>query len=54
MTLVMSVTNTLLPLLYLLVFGTYLWLFRSDNPTPQRVASRLAAAVVLLHLAEEM
>jgi len=54
MTMVLSVANTLLPLLYLLVFGTYLWLFRSDNPTPQRVASRLAVAVVLLHLAAEI
>ena len=54
MTVVMSVANTLLPLLYLLVFGTYLWLFRSDNPAPRRIASRLAGTVVLLHLAAEI
>jgi ABC-type uncharacterized transport system permease subunit len=54
MSVVLSVANTLLPLLYLLVFGTYVWLFRSDNPTPRRIASRLAATVVLLHLAAEV
>lgn len=54
MTVVLSVANTLLPLLYLLVFGTYVWLFRSDNPTPRRVASRLAGAVILLHLGAEV
>lgn len=50
MNLVVSVGNVLLPLLYLVVWVFYIWIFRSDNPLPRRVASRLTAAVVLLHL----
>ncbi len=53
MNVVLSVANVLLPLLYLVVWGTYLWLFRSNDPLPRRLASRLAAGVVLLHLATE-
>jgi len=50
MTLVVSVTNVLLPLLYLTSFVLYVWIFRSDSKTPRRLASRFTAAVVLLHI----
>ncbi len=50
MELFVSVTTVLLPLLYLVVWTLYIWIFRSDNPLPRRVASRFTAAVVLLHV----
>jgi HemX protein len=51
MTLVVSVTTVLLPLLYLVSWGLYLWIFRSDNITPRRIASRFTAVVLLIHIA---
>jgi ABC-type uncharacterized transport system permease subunit len=54
MNVVLSITNVALPVLYLMVFGFYLWLFRSDNPTPRRIASRFTLFVVLFHLAAEI
>lgn len=51
MTLIVSVTNVLLPLLYLVSFVLYIWIFRSDSKTPRRLASRYTAAVLLLHIA---
>lgn len=54
MTVFLSLANVALPVLYLMVFGFYLWLFRSDNPTPRRIASRFTAAVILFHLATEI
>lgn len=50
MNLFVSVTTVLLPLLYLAIWVLYVWIFRSDNPLPRRVASRFTAAVVLLHV----
>lgn len=50
MTLFVSVTTVLLPLLYLVSWVLYVWIFRSDNPLPHRLASRFTAAVVLLHV----
>jgi len=50
MTVALSLTNVLLPLLYLVVWVLYVWLFRSDNPLPRRIASRFSAVVVLIHL----
>lgn len=51
MNLALSVADVLLPLLYLVSWGLYLWVFRSDNPLPRRIASRFTAGVALLHLA---
>ena len=53
MTVLLSLANVALPVLYLMVFGFYLWLFRSDNPTPRRIASRFTAFVILFHLGAE-
>ena len=54
MTVLLSLANVALPVLYLMVFGFYLWVFRSDNPTPRRIASRFAAAVALFHVGAEI
>lgn len=51
MNLVLSVADVLLPMLYLVAWGLYLWVFRGDNPLPRRLASRFTLAVALLHLA---
>ncbi len=50
MAVLLTLGNVLLPLLYLVVFGLYLWLFLDDNPWPRKVVSSLAAATVLTHL----
>ncbi|MCP4573897.1 MAG: cytochrome c biogenesis protein CcsA [bacterium] len=50
MNLVLSVADVLLPLLYLVAWSLYLWVFRSDNPLPKRLASRFALAVAVVHL----
>lgn len=52
MVVLLSLFKVLLPLLYLVVWGAYLWLFRSEHPTPRRWSTRLAVATVLLHVAE--
>jgi len=51
MNVVLSVADVLLPLLYLVAWVFYLWVFRSDNPLPRRVASRFTVAVVFVHMA---
>jgi HemX protein len=51
MTVMMSVFKVLMPLVYLVVWGTYLWLFYTDHPTARRLCTRLAIATVLLHTA---
>ena len=51
MTAILSLATVTLPLLYLVVFGAYVWLFREDHPVPRRICSRLAAITVLLHVA---
>jgi len=50
MVVLLTLGNVLLPLLYLVVFGLYLWLFLDDHPWPRKVVSHLAAATVLTHL----
>ena len=50
MNLFVSVTTVLLPLVYLVVWVLYVWIFSPDNPLPRRMASRFTAAVVLLHV----
>ena len=44
----------LLPIGYLLVWADYLWLFYTDDPRARRTCSRLAAVVVLLHVASNV
>jgi len=46
----LTLANVLLPLLYLVVFGLYLWLFLDDHPWPRKVVSQWAAVLCLIHL----
>ena len=46
----LTLLTILLPVGYLAVWADYLWLFYTDNPRARRTCSRLAAAIVLLHL----
>jgi len=48
---VMSIFKFLMPLAYLVVWGTYLWLFYTDSPTARRLCTRFALIVVGLHTA---
>lgn len=50
MIVLLSVFKVLLPLVYLVVWGSYLWLFATDHPTARRWCSRLAVIAVLLHV----
>ena len=54
MTALVTVLTILLPILYLAVWADYLWLFYTDDPRARRTCSRLAGAVVLLHMAAMM
>lgn len=47
----LTLLTILLPIGYLLVWADYLWLFYTDDPRARRTCSRLAAVVVLLHMA---
>lgn len=47
----LTLANVLLPLLYLVVFGLYLWLFLDDHPWPRKAVSKWAAFLCLIHLA---
>ncbi len=49
MIILLTLANVLLPLLYLVVFGLYLWLFLDDHPWPRKVVSKLAVLVVMAH-----
>ena len=40
----------LVPMVYLVVFGTYLWLFYTENPTARRLCTRFGIFAVLLHV----
>lgn len=51
MTVLMSVFKVLMPLLYLVVWGTYFWLFYTDHPTARRLCTRFALVTVILHIA---
>lgn len=51
MLVLMSLFKVLMPLVYLVVWGLYMWLFYTDNPTAKRLATRTAIAAVLLHVA---
>ena len=40
MIVLMSVFKVLMPMVYLVVWGTYLWLFYTDHPTARRLCTR--------------
>ncbi len=46
----LTLGNVLLPLLYMVVFGLYLWLFLDDHPWPRKVVSQVAATTCMIHL----
>ena len=46
-----SLFVVLMPMVYLLVWGCYMWLFLKDHPQARRLATRLAIAAVFLDLA---
>lgn len=50
MIVVLSLFKVLLPLVYLVVWGLYLWLFYTDHPTARRLCSRFAAIAALVHI----
>lgn len=49
MIVLMSVFKVLMPIIYLVVWGSYLWLFYTDHPTARRLCTRLAMTAVVLH-----
>ena len=49
MIVMMSVFKVLMPMIYLVVWGTYLWLFYTDHPTARRLCTRMAVVAVVLH-----
>jgi ABC-type uncharacterized transport system permease subunit len=51
MPVLMSLFKVLLPLVYLVVWGLYMWLFYTDHPVARRLCSRAAAVAVILHVA---
>ena len=51
MTVLLTVFTILMPLAYLVVWSTYLWLFYTDNPVARRLCTRLALVTVALHTA---
>ncbi len=50
MIVLMSVFKVLMPMIYLVVWGSYLWLFYTDHPVARRLCTRLAVAAVILHI----
>ena len=50
MIVLMSVFKVLMPMVYLVVWGTYLWLFYTDHPTARRLCTRFGIFAVLLHI----
>jgi ABC-type uncharacterized transport system permease subunit len=50
MIVLMSVFKVLMPMIYLVVWGSYLWLFFTDHPTARRLCTRLALVAVILHV----
>jgi HemX protein len=51
MIVMMSVFKVLMPMVYLVVLGTYLWLFYTDHPTARRLCTRFGLTTVFLHIA---
>ncbi len=50
MVVLLSLFKVLLPLMYLVVWGAYLWLFQVDHPAPRRWSTRLGIVTVLVHV----
>jgi len=50
MIILLSVFKVLLPMLYLVTWAGYLWVFLSDHPIPRRWCSRMAAVTVVIHI----
>jgi HemX protein len=50
MIVLMSVFKVLMPMVYLVVWGTYLWLFYTDHPTARKLCTRFGISAVLLHM----
>lgn len=50
MTTLLTMLTFLLPIGYVAVWASYLWLFYTDDPRARRICSRAAAALVLLHV----
>ena len=50
MTALISVFHVLIPLIYLVVWAGYLWLFWTDHPTARRLCTRLALMAVFIHV----
>ena len=50
MIVLMSVFKILMPMVYLVVWGSYLWLFYTDHPAARRFCTRLAMTAVVLHV----
>jgi len=50
MIVLLSVFKVLVPMIYLVVWATYFWLFVTDNPMARRLCTRLALAAVVIHL----
>jgi len=51
MLLALSLFKVLLPLVYLVAWSLYLWLFYTDHPAARRLCTSAAVTVVFLHLA---
>jgi HemX protein len=49
MTVMVPLFKVLMPLVYLVVWGTYLWLFYTDHPTARKLCTRFAITAVVLH-----
>jgi HemX protein len=54
MMVLLSLYKVLLPLLYLMVFGIYIWLLRTNDPRPRRWCTQLAVATVFVHMAAQL
>ena len=50
MIVLLSLFKVLLPMVYLIVWGSYLWLFIADHPMARRWCTRLALIAVFLHV----
>ena len=48
MIVLLSIFKVLVPMIYLVVWATYLWLFVTDNPMARRLCTRLAMAAVVI------
>ncbi len=54
MIILLSLFKVLLPLLYLIVWGLYIWLLRTNDPRPRKWCSKLAVVTVFIHMAAQV